>query len=101
MIGADIDYVVVESAVPTGHPERYVIAEARAAAYAREFTGAAKGDVAPLVVARLKGSDLVGSHYTPPMSYYLGHEKAFRVVPAEFVTTTDGTGLVHTARRVR
>ena len=35
--------------------------------------------------------------YTPPFSYYLGHDKAFRLVAAEFVTTTDGTGLVHTA----
>ncbi|MCA1480872.1 class I tRNA ligase family protein, partial [Bradyrhizobium sp. NBAIM08] len=32
-----------------------------------------------------------------PFSYYAGHERAFRLVPAEFVTTTDGTGLVHTA----
>ncbi|QQS00276.1 MAG: isoleucine--tRNA ligase [Austwickia sp.] len=97
MVGEDIDYVVVESAVPTGRPERYVIAEARAQAYAREFTGEAKGDVAALIVDRCTGRDLIGSHYTPPMSYYLGHENAFRLVPAEFVTTTDGTGLVHTA----
>ena len=97
MVGEDIDYVVVESSVPTGAVERYVIAEARAAAYAREFTGDPKGDVAALVVGRAKGSELVGTHYTPPMSYYLGHENAFRIVPAEFVTTSDGTGLVHTA----
>ena len=31
------------------------------------------------------------------MSYYLGHERAFRVVDADIVTTEDGTGLVHTA----
>ena len=97
MVGEDIDYAVVESSVPTGSPERYVIAEARMQAYAREFTGDAKGDVSALVVARVSGADLVGSHYHPPMSYYLGHENAFRLVPAEFVTTTDGTGLVHTA----
>ena len=97
MVGEDIDYVVVESALPTGSPERFVIAEARAAAYARELTGDAKGDVSALVVGRVKGSDLVGAHYTPPMDYYLGHERAFRIVPADFVTTTDGTGLVHTA----
>ena len=33
----------------------------------------------------------------PPFSYYLGHEHAHRVFPADFVTTEDGTGLVHTA----
>ena len=46
---------------------------------------------------RGKGADLVGLEYAPPFSYYAGHERAFRLVPAEFVTTTDGTGLVHTA----
>ena len=97
MVGEDIEYVVIESAVPTGKAERYVVAAARAAAYAREFTGEAKGDVDALVVARCTGADLIGSHYTPPMSYYLGHANAFRIVPADFVTTTDGTGLVHTA----
>ncbi|MCW2759067.1 MAG: Isoleucyl-tRNA synthetase, partial [Nocardioidaceae bacterium] len=93
MVGEDIDYVVVEAPVPgrEGVTERYVLAEARLASYAREL-----GD-APVVVERLTGSDLVGRTYTPPFSYYLGHDKAFRVVPAEFVTTTDGTGLVHTA----
>jgi isoleucyl-tRNA synthetase len=90
MVGADIDYVVVESDA-TGTTERYVLAQARLAAYAREL-----GDE-PNVVQRLKGAELVGRTYTPPFSYYLGHENAFRVVAAEFVTTTDGTGLVHTA----
>ena len=91
MVGPDIDYVVVESDA-TGTTERYVIGEARLPAYAREF-----GDD-PTIVERLKGSDLLGRTYTPPFSYYLGHENAFRVVDgAEFVTTTDGTGLVHSA----
>ncbi|GAB2764583.1 isoleucine--tRNA ligase [Nocardioides salsibiostraticola] len=90
MVGEDIDYVVVRSEV-TGSPEHFVIAEARLAAYAREL-----GED-PEILARMKGADLVGLTYTPPFSYYLGHENAFRVVAAEFVTTTDGTGLVHTA----
>ena len=97
MVGADIEYVVVESAVPTGRPERFLLAEARAAAYAKELTGDPKGDVTALIVARVSGTDLVGTHYTPPMGYYLEHPNAFRLVTAEFVTTTDGTGLVHTA----
>ena len=95
MVGEDIDYVVVEAGVP-GAPdrtERYVIAEARLASYARELAPAGE----PVVLARVKGADLVGRPYTPPFSYYLGHPRAFRVVAAEFVTTTDGTGLVHTA----
>ncbi|MGL5809737.1 MAG: isoleucine--tRNA ligase [Nocardioides sp.] len=102
MVHPDIDYVVVESAGPTGVPERYLLAEARLPAYAREL--ATNGRDAATdpggefeVVRRFTGRELVGVGYTPPMSYYLGHERAFRLVEAEFVNTTDGTGLVHTA----
>ena len=49
------------------------------------------------VVERLKGTDLLGRKFLPPFDYYLGHPKAHHVFPAEFVTTEDGTGLVHTA----
>ncbi|WP_168581805.1 isoleucine--tRNA ligase [Gephyromycinifex aptenodytis] len=97
MVGPELDYVVVESDVPTGKAERYLFGAQRAAAYAKELTGDAKGDVEALIVGRYTGADLVGYEYTPPFGYYLGHENAFRLVPAEFVTTTDGTGLVHTA----
>ncbi|MCD4526445.1 isoleucine--tRNA ligase [Nocardioides sp. cx-173] len=86
MVGEDIDYVVVEV-----EGTRYLLAEARVASYAREL-----GE-SPEVTWRGKGSELVGLTYTPPFSYYAGHDNAFRLVPAEFVTTTDGTGLVHTA----
>ncbi len=93
MVGEAIDYVVVSAPVPgrEGVTERYLIAEARLPAYAREL-----GDQ-PEVLARHTGAELLGSTYTPPFDYYLGHERAFRLVPAEFVTTTDGAGLVHTA----
>ncbi|GMA18715.1 isoleucine--tRNA ligase [Arsenicicoccus piscis] len=97
MVGGDLDYVVVESDLPTGRTERYILGESRLQHYARELFGDAKADVASRVVERLKGADLVGRTYTPPFAYYLGHDNAFRVVEAEFVTTTDGTGLVHTA----
>ncbi|MFC4785434.1 isoleucine--tRNA ligase [Nocardioides sp. MAHUQ-72] len=97
MVGEDIDYVVVESDF-TGVTERYVLAEARLESYARELRNEDVEDVDLQVVRRLKGSDLVGRTYTPPFSYYLGHANAFRVVAAnDAVTTTDGTGLVHTA----
>ncbi|KRF36714.1 isoleucine--tRNA ligase [Nocardioides sp. Soil805] len=94
MVGEDIDYVVVQSAAPTGSPERYLIAEARLASYKRELY---PDTDEPTIIGRHKGADLVGLEYAPPFSYYAGHERAFRLVPAEFVTTTDGTGLVHTA----
>lgn len=96
MVGPDIDYVVVESdpaTDPTGASQRYVVAEARLEAYARELGE----DPASRVVERLKGADLLGRSYEPPFSYYRGQENAHRVVEADFVTTTDGTGLVHSA----
>ncbi|SNC71675.1 Isoleucyl-tRNA synthetase [Kytococcus aerolatus] len=96
MVGPEIDYVVVESdpaTDPTGSSQRYLLAEARLEAYARELGE----DPASRIVERLKGSEVAGRSYTPPFSYYAGAENAHRVVEAEFVTTTDGTGLVHTA----
>jgi len=100
MVSPEIDYVVVESDF-TGTPERYVIGEARVAAYARELFGDAakeKGfDWRSRVVERLTGADLVGRSYAPPFSYYAGQPRAHRVVVADFVTTDEGTGLVHSA----
>ncbi|WP_435768936.1 isoleucine--tRNA ligase [Nocardioides sp. SYSU DS0651] len=96
MVGSDIDYVVVEAPVPgTDTTARYVLAEARLASYARELGGT---DGEPTVLGRYRGADLVGRSYTPPFGYFAGRERAFRVVAADdAVTTTDGTGVVHTA----
>ena len=46
------------------------------------------------VAARLRGSDLVGATYRPPFSL-VDIPGAHRVLPGTFVTTEDGTGLVH------
>ena len=82
----DVDYVTVEA-----NGERYLLAEARVAAYAREL-----GEEPP-VVARVKGSDLVGRKYTPPFDFFVGRENAHQVLAADYVTTEDGTGIVHIA----
>ncbi len=94
MVGPEVEYVVVESAF-TGTTQRYVVAAERLAAYARELTD--EGNDAPTVVGRLTGAELAGVTYRPPFTYYEGHENAHRVVVADYVTTTDGTGLVHGA----
>ncbi|MFD2025599.1 isoleucine--tRNA ligase [Promicromonospora aerolata] len=98
MVGPDVDYAIVESSF-TGTPQRYVLAEARVDSYARELgdEGPDGERLAPNVVGRLKGSDLLGAAYAPPFAYFAGHTGAHRVVEADFVTTTDGTGLVHNA----
>ena len=95
MVGSDIDYVVVEAPIPgTDRTARYLLAEARLPAYSREL--APEGE--PVVLGRYRGADLVGRTYTPPFRYYAGHPHAFRIVAADdAVTTTDGTGVVHTA----
>lgn len=85
----DVDYVTVE---PTTRPgERYLLAEARVAAYAREL-----GEDPP-VLARYKGADLLGRRYTPPFDFFAGTENAHQILAADYVTTEDGTGIVHIA----
>ena len=52
------------------------------------------------VLAECKGADLVGTTYEQLIPWFLpdeNPEKAFRVIPGDFVTTEDGTGIVHIA----
>jgi isoleucyl-tRNA synthetase len=52
------------------------------------------------VVSELKGTDLIGIRYEQLLPYalpYQNPENAFRVIGGAFVTTEDGTGIVHTA----
>jgi isoleucyl-tRNA synthetase len=84
-VGDDIDYVVVEL-----DGVRYVLAEALLGAYAAELGEAT-------TVATLKGSELVGRHYTPLFDYFADTPNAFTVLSADFVSTEDGTGIVHLA----
>jgi isoleucyl-tRNA synthetase len=89
-VNPDVDYVVVMG--PDG--ERYVLAHARLGAYAREL-----GDE-PEVLGTYRGEDLLGMRYLPPFAYFLDSENAdnaFQVLRGDFVTTEDGTGLVHMA----
>ncbi|MFG1641573.1 isoleucine--tRNA ligase [Amycolatopsis sp. NPDC049252] len=85
----EVDYVVVESENLPG--KRFLLAEARVAAYAREL-----GEE-PTVVARYTGAQLLGNRYAPPFPYFTGTENAHRVLSADYVTTDDGTGVVHIA----
>ena len=88
----DVEYVLVETADTTARPgERFVLAAARLGAYAREL-----GDD-PRVLLRLTGTELLGTAYTPPFDFFAGRENAHRVLAADYVTTDEGTGLVHIA----
>jgi isoleucyl-tRNA synthetase len=85
-VGADIDYAVFEDA--DGH--RYALAEARAGAYERELAHATR-------VATVKGSDLAGHSYRPLFPFFADQPGAFRVLVGDFVSTEEGTGVVHLA----
>ena len=53
----------------------------------------------PQILAKMKGSELVGTHYAPLFPYFahLKASGAFRVVGDGYVTATGGTGVVHQA----
>ena len=88
-VGPDVPYAVVPA--PQGSPVAYfVLGDAARARYAPEL-----GQVEP--VALLPGSELVGRRYEPLMPYFANHTDSFRVLGADFVTTEDGTGVVHVA----
>ncbi|APU14007.1 MULTISPECIES: isoleucine--tRNA ligase [Actinoalloteichus] len=84
----DVEYVTVEH-----EGERYLLAEARLAHYARELGE----DAAERIVARCTGADLLGRRYSPPFDFFAGWENAHRILAADYVTTEDGTGIVHIA----
>ena len=49
------------------------------------------------MLRRLTGAELLGTAYVPPFDFFEGRENAHRVLAADYVTTDDGTGLVHIA----
>ncbi|MGV8976572.1 MAG: isoleucine--tRNA ligase [Cellulomonas sp.] len=90
-VGPDIDYLVVVPTEGLLAGERVILAQSRLTSYAKEL-----GDD-PTVVDRLVGADLAGRSYTPPFGYFAGRPNAHTVLVADFVTTEDGTGIVHLA----
>ncbi len=84
-VGPTIDYAVyLEDGV------RYVVGADAAAAYARELANAT-------LVGTVSGAELVGYSYSPLFPYFAETENAFRVLAADFVSTEEGTGVVHLA----
>ena len=94
-VGPKIDYVEVET--PAG--DHIILAEARLSAYQKDLCGVDEEGkpVEPKIVARYKGADLVGLEYDPLFPWVNPGEGAFRVIPGDYVTTEDGTGIVHIA----
>ena len=83
-VGEEIEYSLIKSG-----EKHYIVASALAKKYAKEI-----GDE---IVKTLLGRELLGLHYQPIFPYFKDHPNAFKVIAGDFVTTEDGTGIVHIA----
>ncbi|MES2214121.1 MAG: class I tRNA ligase family protein [Patescibacteria group bacterium] len=81
-VGPDITYVEAKVGETI-----YVLAKERLSILTEEYE----------VIAEHKGSEMVGMKYEPLYPFIEDNGKAFQIYPADFVTTVDGTGIVHTA----
>lgn len=112
-VGPKIDYVIVKTFNQyTFDPINVVLAKSLVA---KQFTGkyreteheedfenfSAKDKNIPYtILTEIKGKELLGIRYQQLLEYALPYENAqnaFRIIPGDFVTTEDGTGIVHTA----
>ncbi len=115
-VGPKIQYVAVETFNPyNGSPMVCILAKERVSAYfaadgaAKDFADYKAGDkVVPYrVIAEFSGTDLVGIAYEQLFPWVkpvdkiddkiVVNENGFRVIPGDYVTTEDGTGIVHIA----
>ena len=84
-VAPDVEYVIFLC-----KDQKLIVARERLSAYEREFP-----DVE--VLETILGSKLVGRTYKPLFNYFADQPNAFRVISGDFVTTEDGTGVVHMA----
>ncbi len=88
--GPSIDYVQIKLSTEDIGEHQMILAKARLGVINEEYE----------VLDEFKGKDLIGKCYEPLFDYFVGEEgteNAWRIVPADYVSTEDGTGLVHTA----
>lgn len=97
-VGADIEYLTVVPTEGEFAGEKIIIAASRLGAYAKQL-----GED-PQVLERRTGADLAGLRYAPIYDYFEGRAddeapgpNAWQILTADFVSTEDGTGLVHMA----
>lgn len=85
-VGKDVDYVKVKD-----NDEYFILAKDRLSAYY-------KNESDYQIVAQMKGAELIGKKYQPIFNYFVNRSgKFFQVTDADFVSTEDGTGIVHIA----
>ena len=117
-VGADIDYVLVKTFNQyTFEPINIILAKALGnkqfgnkyfetsdegefSSFQNNHNSDSKKKIPYEILAEFKGSDMVETTYEQLVPWFLpaeNPEKAFRVIAGDFVTTEDGTGIVHTA----
>lgn len=108
-VGPKIEYVAVKGQNPYTNEEAiYILAEARLAAHFPATKNEDGTETAPEILWRGMGTDLVGLHYQQLMPWVKPCDlvddqvvdrtaEAFRIIPGDYVTTEDGTGIVHIA----
>ena len=108
-VGPKIEYVAVKGQNPYSNEEAiYILAEARLAAHFPAAKNEDGTETAPEILWRGMGTDLVGLHYQQLMPWVKPCDlvddqvvdrtaEAFRIIPGDYVTTEDGTGIVHIA----
>ncbi|MDR0718583.1 MAG: isoleucine--tRNA ligase [Treponema sp.] len=87
VLGPDIEYVLVQDG-----SDYYILAESRLPAYYKNVNDYK-------TVWKRRGKDLLGIEYEPLFPYFASaaEQNAFRTYPGDYVSTEDGTGIVHTA----
>jgi len=89
-VGKKIDYVRIKLSTEDIGEHEMILAKARLAVIKEEYE----------ILDEFKGADLLGKRYEPLYDFFVGEEgteNAWQIVAADYVSTEDGTGLVHTA----
>ncbi|MCQ4622748.1 isoleucine--tRNA ligase [Corynebacterium sp. CCUG 70398] len=89
-VGPEIEYALCVAHGDT-QKEKYLIATSLIGSYTKEL-----GED-PEVLATFKGAELEGLEYTPVFDYFADQPNAFMILVADYVSTEDGTGIVHQA----
>ncbi|GGG70524.1 isoleucine--tRNA ligase [Corynebacterium pelargi] len=92
-VNPEVEYVLLapgQGCVDKLEGQRVLLAQALVGQYAKEL-----GDYE--LLQTLKGSELVGLEYEPIFGYFKDQPNAFQILGADYVTTEDGTGIVHQA----
>ncbi|MFK4852460.1 isoleucine--tRNA ligase [Microbacterium sp. ZW T6_19] len=105
-VGPEIEYAVV-AAGPEGASEglegvKYLLAQDLLAGYAKDLGYEDAAAAAEAVERTISGADLGGLRYEPLFDYYAdtetyGTENAWQILVDDYVSTSDGTGVVHQA----